>query len=72
MYETVSITESIQAFGALDNRYYVSKSAWSDPEYARDIALSRLGVPFAAGAGMGVTVSSMGKLSYQVRGGISF
>lgn len=34
--------------------------------YSRDFALSKLSIPFAAGAGMGVTVSSMGKMSYQV------
>lgn len=41
-------------------------TAWSDDNYAHDIALSKLQIPFMGGAGMGVTVSSMGKLSYQV------
>lgn len=34
-------------------------------DYGSDAALSKLQIPFQAGAGLGVTVSSMGRLSYQ-------
>jgi hypothetical protein len=39
--------------------------AWGAVDYVHDNALSKLQIPFAAGSGMGITVSSMGKLSYQ-------
>lgn len=38
---------------------------WSSTEYHRDTALAKLKVPFEVGSGMGITVASMGKLSYQ-------
>ena len=39
--------------------------AWTQIDYERDSALSKIGVNFTDGHGMGVTISSMGKFSYQ-------